>query len=80
MQQRRSSASCAAADSRCAVNTTLQWVVANATAPFCALPPIPLIDVTSLRHTATQVKAAAKSKRAITAIENLFELPCPRTL
>jgi hypothetical protein len=49
MQQRRSSASCAAADSPCAVNTTLQWVVANATAPFCALPPIPLIDVTSLR-------------------------------
>src|SRR6266536_892927 len=47
MRQSFSSASCAATDSPCAVNTTLQCVVANATDPFCPFPPTPVNDVTS---------------------------------
>src|SRR4030095_1586550 len=42
MRQSFSSASCASGDSLWAVNTTLQCVVANATAPFSVFPPIVL--------------------------------------
>jgi len=47
VRQSLSSASCAAGESPCACNTIVQWVVANATAPFCALELIALDEVAS---------------------------------
>src|SRR4029077_13643601 len=64
VRQSFSSASCAAADSPCASNTTLQCVVVNAAEPFCALPPTPVSEVTSPQADTLpiQVKSCPKIK------------------
>src|SRR6266436_10026956 len=67
MQQSFSSASCAAGDSPCAVRTTLQCVVANATAGFCPVDggPIPLnsrkLSESSAGTLSSKKKVAPKS-------------------
>src|SRR4029453_6810164 len=64
VRQSFASASCAAADSPCASNTTLQCVVVNAAEPFCALPPTPVSEVTSPQGgtLGIQVKSCPESK------------------
>src|SRR6476660_106470 len=47
VRQSFSSASCAAGDSPCASNTTLQCVVVNAKPPSCPLAPLVVVEVTS---------------------------------
>src|SRR6266496_1672543 len=69
VRQSFSSAFCAARDSPCAVRTTLQWVVANATAPFCpaaartiVLSEAPLSLASTLR---SKQKSRAEGKTII---------------
>src|SRR5215471_20329522 len=47
VRQSFSSASCAAGDSPCASNTTLQWVVVNVLPTYCPLIPVAVVEVTS---------------------------------
>jgi hypothetical protein len=65
VRQSRSRASCAATDSPCAVNTTLQWVVANAIALLCAFLPISVTGVTSSGSCDSSQSQATKQSNVI---------------